>query len=244
MKKSGGALRERLGREDARGFAVVGLPFASGDLLCLRRFPASTFGPGYTAVWHRTPAGEWTVYTTIAPEQSCPRFIGAAISHAIVTPIELEWTGSAALSVRVPAADLRWDMRFENTLVTRLMNAMMALMPAVLFRSNAVLTLMSAMSTAMLGAGRVVLNATFPNRQWFQAVARGLWMIPVSSASLAGRDLGPLGPHSPQSKMGDVPLPQRGLLLLGGFSAEAYAPGRHLPAPRPEILRPALADAR
>src|SRR6185369_9435728 len=38
--------RARPGRDDVAGFAVIGLPFASGDLLCLRRFPATTFGPG------------------------------------------------------------------------------------------------------------------------------------------------------------------------------------------------------
>ncbi|HEY6476831.1 MAG TPA: hypothetical protein VI456_09645, partial [Polyangia bacterium] len=50
-------LPARPGREEMRGFGVVGLPFASGDVLCLRRFPASTFGPGYHSVWHRTPGG-------------------------------------------------------------------------------------------------------------------------------------------------------------------------------------------
>ena len=32
--------------------------------------------------------------------------------------------------------------------------------------------------------------------------------------------------------------------MLGGVSFEAYAPDRHLPPTRAEILRPALADAR
>jgi hypothetical protein len=244
MKRSGRALRARPGREDADGFAVVGLPFASGDILCLRCFPSSTFGPGYTAVWHRTPAGEWTVYTSIAPELSCPRFIGAAITRAVETPVELEWTGPAALAVRVPAADLRWQMRLASTPVTRLMNAMMALMPAFLYRSNLVLAMMSAMSTAMLAAGRFRLRGTFPNRQWFQAGPRRIWMIPDARAKIEGRDLGPLGPLTPQATMGEVPLPQRGILMLGGFSGEAYVPGRHLPAPRAEILRPELAGAR
>ncbi len=35
------------------GYGVMGLPFASGHILALRRFPASSVGPAYTSVWHR-----------------------------------------------------------------------------------------------------------------------------------------------------------------------------------------------
>jgi len=231
-------LRAEAGRESFAGFAVVGQPFASGDVLCLRRFRASTIGPGYSAVWHRSPAGEWTVYTSIAAELSCPRFIGAAIARAVETPVELEWTGPAALSVRVPAAGLRWDMRVGSTPVTRLMNAMMALMPSFLYRSNLVLAVMSAMSTAMLAAGRFLMGGHMPNRQWFQVGPRRLWTISEARASIAGHDLGPVGPLAPQATIGGGPLPQRGLLMLGGVSFEAYVPGRHLPPTRAEIPRP------
>ena len=45
------------GTEDRfTGYAVIGLPFRSGHVLSLRRFPASSVGPGYTSVWHRDPA--------------------------------------------------------------------------------------------------------------------------------------------------------------------------------------------
>jgi hypothetical protein len=39
------------------GYGVMSLPFASGHVLALRRFPASYIGPAYTSVWHRDPAG-------------------------------------------------------------------------------------------------------------------------------------------------------------------------------------------
>jgi hypothetical protein len=107
-------LRARVGREEVRGYGVMALPFASGDVLCLRRFPGSTFGPGYDSVWHRSPNGQWTVYTTVAPELSCPRFIGAAITRAVETPIEIEWTGQDVLRVRVPASDLVWNAGSEH----------------------------------------------------------------------------------------------------------------------------------
>ena len=182
----GAPLRARPGRDDVRGLAVIGLPFASRDILCLRRFPASTFGPGYTSIWHRAPTGEWTVYTSVAPEVSCPRFIGSAISRAVETPIEIDWTGPRQLSVRIPAVNLHWEMRLARTPITWIMNLMMAAMPAALFRSNLMLWMMSAMSTALLAAGRFRLGGHVPNRQWFQAAPRTLWMVPEARAAIAG----------------------------------------------------------
>ena len=49
-------------RERFAGYGVMGLPFASGHALGMRRFPASSVGPGYTSVWHRSPGGGWTFY--------------------------------------------------------------------------------------------------------------------------------------------------------------------------------------
>jgi len=227
---AGAPLRARPGRDDVRGLAVIGLPFASRDILCLRRFPASTFGPGYTSIWHRAPTGEWTVYTSVAPEVSCPRFIGSAISRAVETPIEIDWTGPRALSVRIPAAELRWEMRLARTPITWLMNLMMAAMPAALFRSNLMLRMMSAMSTALLAAGRFRLGGHVPNRQWFQAAPRNLWIVPEARAAIAGRDFGPVGPLAEQAALGDLLVPQRGVLMFGDISFEAYSPERHLPA--------------
>lgn len=223
-------LHARAGRDDLRGFAVVGLPFAAGDLLALRHIPTTTFGPGYSSVWHRTPGGAWTIYTTTTPELSCPRFVGAAASRVMETPIDVEWTGAFDLQVRIPAAGLDWRMHVAGTRVTRLMNAMLSLMPRFLFRSDLVLAVMSWMSTALLAAGRFRLRGRMPNQQWYQAGPRKVWMIPESRASLAGRDLGPPRPLATQATLGEFPLPQRGVFMLGGMSLEAFRPGRHLPA--------------
>jgi hypothetical protein len=230
QRAEGRSLRARPGRDDVRGFAVVGLPFAAGDILALRSMPASTFGPGFTSVWHRTPGGAWTIYTTIAPELSCPRFLGAAASRVVETPIEIDWTGPRTLTVRVPAAGLDWRLRLASSPVTRLMNAMLSLMPAFLYRSDLVLSLMSWMSTALLAAGRFRLRGRMPNLQWFQAGPRKIWMVPDSRAAFDERDLGPLGPLATQAAIGDFPLPQRGVFMLGNVSLEAFTPGRHLPA--------------
>ncbi len=52
------------------GYGVMGLPFRSGHVLALRRFPASSIGPGYTSVWHRDPDGAWTFFATASPRQT------------------------------------------------------------------------------------------------------------------------------------------------------------------------------
>lgn len=222
------ALAPRPGRDDVGGLALVGQPFATGDILCLRQFPISTFGPGYVSVWHRSPDGSWTIYTTIAPELSCPRFIGSAVSKVSQTPILAEWTGPYVLKVEVPAADLHWTLRVADTPVTAAMNAMMGAMPSAMFRSDPVLSLMSLFSTATLGAGDLRLRGHMPNRQWFQAAPRRVWIVSEASASINGRDLGSPAPLKSQAMLGEVPMPQRGLLMMGAFSFEAYAPDRHL----------------
>jgi hypothetical protein len=110
------------------------------------------------------------------------------------------------------------------------MNVMLSLMPALLFGSNLMLGIMGLMSTAMLAAGRMRLGGHVPNGQWFQAGPRRLWIIPTASATLDGRDLGSPARLPRQAMLADVPMPQRGVLMMGAFSFEAYAPGRHLPA--------------
>lgn len=226
------SLRSRSGRDDVAGFAVIGQPFASGDLLCLRSFPASTFGPGYVSVWHRAVDGQWTVYTSVSPEQSCPRFIGAAASHIVEGPIELAWRDQSELIVRVPTVGLTWTLHLATSPVTRVMNLMMAAMPAALFDSNVVLGVMSLMSTLMLSAGRLQLGGHVPNGQWFQAAPRRVWFVSDASASIGGRDLGAPRALAAQALLGTITLPQRGIVMMGRFSFEAYVTGRHLPAQR------------
>jgi len=225
-----GLLPWRAGRDEVAGFAVVGQPFESGDLLCLRAFPTSTFGPGYVAVWHRAADGRWTVYTSVSPDQSCPRFIGAAVSRIVEAPIELNWTGTSDLVVQVPQAQLSWKLHLVNTPVTLLMNMVMGLMPAALFENNLMLSMMSLMSTLMMAAGRLQLGGHVPNRQWFQAAPRHVWIVSSAKASMGGRDFGTPRALATQALLGAVPLPQRGVVMMGKFSFEAFVPGHHLPS--------------
>src|SRR5699024_3103665 len=85
--------------ERFRGSGVMGLPFASGHYLALRDMTASSVGPPYRAVWHRDPDGQWTIFTTVEPALSCPRYFGAATSSERVPSIDLTWTDDWTLDV-------------------------------------------------------------------------------------------------------------------------------------------------
>lgn len=110
------------------GSAVIGLPFRSGHVLSLRRFPASSVGPGYTSVWHRDPAANWTFYQTVAPEQGCSRYFGREIERNVVAPIHVEWLGPAQFLVVVKDA-VTWEVTLTETVASRVINTAARLLP-------------------------------------------------------------------------------------------------------------------
>jgi len=211
------------------GYGVMGLPFASGHYLAQRDFPATSIGPGYRAVWHRDPAGGWTVYATAPPEVSCARYFGAALTETVTTPIDVTWTGPREFRVTVPGV-LDWDVRLGRTAAAAVLSRVGGLLPERAWRSDAVLAPMGPMAGAMLGAGRVALRGTTPNGQHFRAAPRLIWTVAESSARLNGADLGRPGALPTQDSLGDFWLPQRGIFAVGQTSYEVYDPSRHRPA--------------
>jgi hypothetical protein len=217
--------------ERLAGYGVMGLPFATGHYLALRRFPANPFGAPYSSVWHRDPAGRWTFYNTAAPSASCPRFFGAAVDTVIRTPIALDWTGPGHLEVT--AGPVRWSMDLTTTPATAAMTAMARTMPRAAWESRLLLAAMSRFVRPVLAAGRIRLTGTVPNGQWFEAAPRVLLAVTRSAASVDGVDLGPLGPLPQQARLGDFWLPQRGLFMVGESVFETFDPSHHH-APDPD----------
>ena len=213
--------------ERFNGYGVMGLPFMSGHILAMRRFPASSVGLGYTSVWHRTPAGEWVFYATVPPRQSCTRFFGMLASDSMQTEIAITWSAPFRLRVTIPAVSLDWEVGVGSTVATRLMNAAGRLLPRAAWRSSAVLAGMGRVAGPLLGVGRVGLEGTVPNGQRFIANPRVLWAITDSRAMLAGENLGPPGPVRPQAHLGDFWIPQRGVFAIGQSYFEPFDPGRH-----------------
>jgi hypothetical protein len=205
----------------------MGLPFRSGHVLAMRRFPASTVGPGYTSVWHRSPDGDWVFYANVSPRQACARFFGAIAADAIETEIRLAWTTRFRLHVAMPAVPFDWEVEVGATAATRLMNAMGRLLPSRAWHSPAVLATMGMVAGPLLGVGRVGLHGRVPNGQHFIANPRVLWLILESHAQLAGVDFGPPGPLQPQAHLGDFWIPQRGMLAIGQAYFDSFNPALH-----------------
>jgi hypothetical protein len=90
------------------GYGVMGLPFRSGHILALRRFPASSIGAGYRSVWHRTPSGRWTFYQDQPAEFACTRYFGAAVQDVREGPIEIAWTGPRSFELSAGGGELAW----------------------------------------------------------------------------------------------------------------------------------------
>ena len=219
----------RVSGERFAGYAVVGAPFADGHYLALRRFPASSIGAGYTSVWHRDPAGAWTVYSDVPPELSCPRFLGHALSRTEQTDVRAEWTGPNRLHVTA-GGELEWDLRMDTSPATTVMNFACRLLPDALWHSPAMLAAMGRVAGPVLGVGRVRLAGHMPNGQWFRANPRQLWTAHTVRAVVDGSDLGPDGPLPEQAAFGDFRLPQRGLFATVQTWFEPFDAERHFAA--------------
>jgi hypothetical protein len=218
--------------ERAHGYGVMACPFASGDILCHRRFVASSFGPPYTSIWHRDPAGEWHFYQDTSAEQSCARYFGSALTSATETRISSVWTDARTLQLSTPNID--WTLSLAATPVTRALNGIGSVMPESLWRSERVLGLMSRIAGRALGAGRMQLAGTTPNRQYFVANPLRIWVLTKASATIGGRSLGTLAVSHEQTALGDFWIPRRGLFAVGQSYFEPFDPKRHLSAdPQP-----------
>lgn len=195
------------------GYAVIGQPFRSGHVLALRRFPASSVGPGYTSVWHRDPQGAWTFYSTVVPEQACSRYFGCEITRNIVTPIEIQWISPKQFRVNIEKV-LQWDVYVTESLASRVLNSCARLMPEVWWQKKFMLKLMGIAARFALGTGRMNLAGRTPNGQEFIANPQQVWMIDSSYAVLRGADLGPVGALERQAHLNDFLIPQRGMFAV------------------------------
>ena len=197
------------------GYGVMGLPFRSGHILALRHLPASSVGPGYRSVWHRSPAGRWTFYQDQPAELACTRYFGAAVEEVREGPIDITWTGPRSFEVRADGGKLAWTTALTSTPVTSALSRVAAHLPDRAWRSPATLAAVSRAAGFALRAGRVRLTGLTPNGQRFVANPLRLWVARESVARLHGSDLGAMGPVPEQARLRDFAVPQRGLFVVG-----------------------------
>ena len=195
------------------GYAVIGLPFRSEHVLAMRRFPASSVGAGYTSVWHRSPEGKWTFYSTVQPELGCSRYFGGEIQQNVMTPIEIVWSGAAVFRVLI-AETLDWEVTLTESSTSRLMNGVARLLPERWWQAEPMLRAMGYAARIGLGSGRLNLTGTTPNGQHFIANPRRFWLIDSSRAAIKGVDAGPVGALKQQASLSDFLIPQRGIFAV------------------------------
>jgi hypothetical protein len=204
------------GEEDRfAGYGIMGLPFASGHVLAMRRFPASSIGPAYTSIWHRDPAGRWVFWQDQPAELACPRYFSAAVAEATQVGIDLEWIEPSTIRLAVPEQRFEWTTTLRTSGVSTVLNAVAAVLPDRLWKAKPFLSLMGPMAGTALRAGRVGLAGVAPNGQRFIANPLRVWLVADTAASLGGTDFGPMGPLDEQAALGDFWIPQRGIFAIG-----------------------------
>ena len=211
------------------GYGVMGLPFTSGHILGLRRWPASSLGKGYTSVWHRNSEGQWTFIQDAPPQQACSRYFGSAVAETLMREIEIVWSGPRDFTVKIDGDyDLNWQLSLAQTLGTRLMNSAAGVVPGSLWRNITVLKVIGNVGGFISGAGRLGLTGYVPNGQRFVSNPKHVWAVSSSKAILCGQELGKVGPLSDQASLGDVWIPQRGRFFIGYAFLENFDSTRHL----------------
>ncbi len=209
------------------GYGIMAQPFASGHLLALRRFAATSIGPPYTSVWHRDPAGRWTFRITGEPLQCCNRYFGSEVDESIQCDIALTWSNAHQLVVTTGDGAIRWTVTLAATPISRVMNASCTLIPSALWRQAFVPAMTGALAGVLLRSGRMTLQGAVPNGQRFLTNPPLIWTVVSTEATLNGEALGPSGPLQLQDHLEDFWLPQRGLFYAGSVGFEAYDADRH-----------------
>jgi hypothetical protein len=200
--------------ERVSGYGVMGQTFASGHVLGLRRWTASSVGEQFASIWHRDPDGLWRFYESAQPEFACSRWFGHGVQESVVAPIDVTWDGPMRLHVTTEAG-VDWHLTLAASPMTRVMNAMGAAMPMVAWRSTPMLKAMGVMASASLGAGKVSMTGLTANGLPFAANPLRIWRVVDTAATIHGADAGPPAPLAEQARLGDFWIPQQGIFAMG-----------------------------
>ena len=215
--------------EYVKGGGLLSQAFESGDVLALRVFPEGTFG-GFRAVWHRDPAGRWSIHVDSPnTETACPRYFGAAAHHTGPSGIRVDWTGPASVRVTMDRPSLDWTFTASTTPVLDVFNAVNAALPPASWRVNSLVRARELLAWA-LGLGRFRMTMTAPSGHRGTLMPVTMYFVDSARAVLEGRDLGRPVRTSDLPRIGAVGLPARAVLATGQVVWRAPQP---TPAPSP-----------
>lgn len=205
--------------ERVSGYGVMGVPFASGHVLGLRRWTSSSVGEPFTSIWHRRPDGTWrfleSMTSEVACTVACSRWFGRGAGESVPAAIRIGWDSPHDLHVTTADGAVDWRLSLTSTPVTRFMNAAGAVLPARAWTSKPVLTAMGGMATLLMRAGRIRLVGETANAQRFMANPWRTWRVTSSSATVDGLPLGEPAALPQQARLGDFWIPQRGVFAMG-----------------------------
>lgn len=223
----GGGPPGRTDYEHYRGCGIMALPFDSGHALALRVMPENDVAP-FRAVWHRTPAGEWSVYVDGPhPELFGPWLYGPAPAASGRAPIHVDWSGGRVLRVRMEEPALDWTVRLRSSPFTRLVNRALPRLPLELYRRRPALALVRQLADRALGSGPVDLEGAVPGGQRVLVRPRRLYLVGDARAVLRGEDLGSPTRASENPTAGSFRWPARGVLAEGDVYVEVDDPVEH-----------------
>jgi hypothetical protein len=205
------------------GYGVLGIAFASGNILAMRRMPASSVGPAFTTVWHRSVTGLWTFHVDGEPDLSCGRYFGAAGRVVREDDLVLRWYGPSSFAVRVPSVGLAWVVHLAPTRGARALAAFRRGLPASIRRRQPVQRTMAAATNRLLGVSRVTPVGFTPSGHRFRLDSHDVWTVAASTARRHGQHLGPPVSLRNEVRLGDFAIPGWGLFTVGDAYFEPKA---------------------
>lgn len=203
------------GHELVRGYAVMVLPFSSGHTLGLRVWPQNDFAP-YASVWHRTPDGDWEIYSD-GPlvKATCPRYWGPALERGELARIELTWTGPNALRVEMERPRLTWTIEMTASPLMQVLNAASAALPLWTWKPTPLLRLREWMANRLFDEGALRFSFVTPSGHDTVIMPEQMVFIKASEAVWDGQVLGTPVRLDANPTIGGVPLPKRPTFVIG-----------------------------
>lgn len=204
------------GGERYVGYGLMGVAFATGDVLALRRFPLGSRGCGYTAVWHRRPDGAWTFYTDATCDQGCTSHFAPSVERLVVAPIRIEWHTPWQVSVSVDGGrEIAWTTTLAPSWPARVLSHFASRLPEWCWRNRTTRGLIQIAAALWLGAGRLRLAGRLPSQAQFDVRPRSIWVVRESRALVRGESLGAMTYGPPGLRLGDFIVPRRPLMAAG-----------------------------
>lgn len=213
--------------EYVRGYSVMVLPFSSGDLLALRVWPQSDFGP-YVSVWHRSPDGEWSIYSDgPSLETTCPRYWSPAVQQTELATINITWTGPNELRVEMEEPQLEWTMTISAPVLLKGLNAVSSVLPLWSWKPASLRRVREWIAERFLGMGDLRFSFIMPSSHDTIIMPEEVFFIEESDAELNGRSLGDSVRLKTNPTIGDVPLPTRPTFVLGQAHMQITNPAEY-----------------